>query len=98
MTLPPPPLTVREVADYLGVGDDVVRALIKNKKLKAIKVGGRWRIFRADLAEYVISKMEKPRGGCGNTSQHRQGHSNVTCTPENNEIGNAHFPAITLLK
>ena len=55
----PPPLTVREVANYLGVSDDVVRSLIAKKKLKAIKIGGQWRIFPADLAEYVISRLEK---------------------------------------
>jgi excisionase family DNA binding protein len=57
--LPPPPLTVREVAGYLGVGDDVVRSLINKKKLKAIKVEGQWSIFRADLAEYIMSKIER---------------------------------------
>jgi len=57
MSLPPPPLTVKEVANYLGVSEDVVRGLIKNKKLKAIKVGGQWRIFRESLAEYVMSKL-----------------------------------------
>lgn len=59
MTLPAPPLTVNEVASYLGVGADVVRHLISIKQLKAIKVGGRWRIFREDLMGYVLEKMQR---------------------------------------
>ena len=57
--LPPPPLTVHEVADYLGTSADVVRSLIRKRKLKAIKVEGQWRVFRADLAEYIMTKMER---------------------------------------
>jgi excisionase family DNA binding protein len=57
--LPPPPLTVGEVASYLGVSPDVVRKLVRDKKLKAAKVGGHWRIFREGLVEYVMSKLEK---------------------------------------
>jgi excisionase family DNA binding protein len=49
---------VREVANYLGVGEDVVRWLISKKKLKAKKVGGRWRVFREDLIKYLMSKLE----------------------------------------
>jgi excisionase family DNA binding protein len=57
--LPTAPLTVKEVADYLGVSEDVVRWLLNKKKLKGIKVAGRWRIFPADLMEYVMSQLEK---------------------------------------
>ena len=59
MSLPSPPLTVREVAHYLGVSPDVMRLLINKKKIRAKKIGGQWRIFREDLAEYLMSKMEK---------------------------------------
>jgi excisionase family DNA binding protein len=57
--LGPPPLTVKEVADYLGVSADVVRYEIKHKRLRAIKVGGQWRIFPEDLTEYVMSQLDK---------------------------------------
>lgn len=53
------PLTVAEVASFLGVGDDVVRDLIRKKKLRAGKVGGRYRILHSDLSEYLISIFEK---------------------------------------
>lgn len=53
------PLTVAEVASFLGVGDDVVRDLIRKKKLRAGKVGGRYRILRSDLSEYLMSTFNK---------------------------------------
>ena len=54
-----PPLTVGEVARFLGVGEDVVRDRIRNGELRAVKIGGRWRIWSADIAEYLISALEK---------------------------------------
>ncbi len=59
MTLPPPPLTVREVADYLGVSEDVVRHLLRNRIIAGFKAGGQWRIFREGLAEYVVRSMTR---------------------------------------
>ena len=60
MNLPPPPLTVPEVAGYLGVGDDVVRDLLRRKALRGEKVGGQWRVLPKDLAEYMLETFEKP--------------------------------------
>jgi excisionase family DNA binding protein len=57
--LPPPPLTVHEVADYLGVSRDVVRELLRTKKLRGMKVGGHWRVSPVDLAAYVMRKLER---------------------------------------
>ena len=54
-----PPLTVGEVARFLGVGEDVVRDRIRNGELRAVKIGGRWRIWSADITEYLISAFEK---------------------------------------
>ncbi len=59
MTLPPPPLTVREVADYLGVSEDVVRYLLRNRSISGFKAGGQWRISRESLAEYVVRSMTR---------------------------------------
>ncbi len=54
-----PPLTVAEVASYLGVSGDVVRDLIRKGELRAAKVGGQWRVDPADLAAYLSSAFER---------------------------------------
>lgn len=59
MNLLAPPLTVREVAGFLGTSADVVRSLLNRHKLKGKKVGGQWRILREDLAEYLVAKIEE---------------------------------------
>lgn len=53
------PLTVAEVASFLGVSDDVVRDLIRKKNLRAGKVGGRYRILRTELSEYLMSTFNR---------------------------------------
>ena len=52
-----PPLTVREVAAHLSVTEDVVRYLLRTKKLIGFKVGGQWRIPPESLTEYVITQI-----------------------------------------
>ena len=56
--LPPPPFSVAEVANLLGVSDEVVRHRIRKKQLRAGKVGGQWRVRREDLAEYMMAVFE----------------------------------------
>jgi excisionase family DNA binding protein len=46
-TLPPPPMSPREVAEYLGVSIAVVYRLIRANKLAAVKIGGQYRISPA---------------------------------------------------
>lgn len=52
-------LTVREVGSYFGIGDDVVRHLIRTQKLQGAKVGGQWRVHPTAIAEYVMRTFEK---------------------------------------
>lgn len=56
---PAPPLSVSEVANRLGVSDDVVRDLLRKKQLRGGKLGGQWRVRREDLAEYMMAIFEK---------------------------------------
>jgi len=56
-------LTVKQVAEYLGVKIDTVYLYIKNKKLKAFKLArtsshSHWRIKESDLQEF-INPIEK---------------------------------------
>jgi excisionase family DNA binding protein len=57
--LPPTLLSVAEVANLLGVSQDIVRARIRSKQLRAGKIGGQWRIRPEDLAEYMMMIFEK---------------------------------------
>lgn len=45
--------TVKQVAKYLKVCERTVTRLIHDKKLKASKVGGSWRIQEKDINKYL---------------------------------------------
>ena len=45
--------TVKQVANYLKVCDRTVIRLIHDKKIKASKVGGSWRIKEKDINKYL---------------------------------------------
>ncbi len=48
-------LTVREVATKLDISEEAVRDLIKNKELKAVKIG-QWRIKPDELEKFIKSR------------------------------------------
>lgn len=45
-------LTVRNVAERLDISEESVRDLIKNKELKAVKVG-QWRIKPDEVEKFI---------------------------------------------
>ena len=45
--------TVKQVAKYLKVCERTVIRLIHDKKIKASKVGGSWRIKEKDINKYL---------------------------------------------
>jgi excisionase family DNA binding protein len=58
-------LTVKEAAKYLKRHPATVRSLIKKRKLKAQKLAGKFGIYliaRADLLEYMMSKVIEESG------------------------------------
>lgn len=60
-------LEVAHVAHRLSVCHEFVRRLIRDRKLKAIRMGRRWRIDPADLEAYIdrqrtIVPTDPPRG------------------------------------
>jgi excisionase family DNA binding protein len=57
--LPEPPLTLREVAQYLSITEDVARDLLRKRKLQGFKAGGQWRVPPAAITEYVIAQLAK---------------------------------------
>ncbi len=46
-------LTVHDAADFLKVRENTVRALINDKRLRAVKIGKEWRIAEADLVAFL---------------------------------------------
>ncbi len=48
-----PLLTVHDAADILQVKESTVRVLIKDKRLRAVKIGKEWRIGQGDLLAFL---------------------------------------------
>ncbi|TVQ92582.1 MAG: DNA-binding protein [Chromatiaceae bacterium] len=46
-------LTLKEVAEYFKVTERTIYRLAGAKKIPAFKVGGTWRLSRADIDEWV---------------------------------------------
>jgi len=46
-------MTVHDAADFLKVRENTVRALINDKRLRAVKIGKEWRIAEADLVAFL---------------------------------------------
>lgn len=48
-----PLMTVHDAADFLQVRESTVRALINDKRLRAVKIGKEWRIAQVDLMAFL---------------------------------------------
>lgn len=53
-------LTIEQVADELGVGQPLIRALLRTGELRGIQIGARgiWRIAAADVEDYISQAYE----------------------------------------
>jgi excisionase family DNA binding protein len=56
-------LTLADVAEILNISSSQTYALVRNKDLEAIKIGGRgqWRVERAKLEEYITRMYDQTR-------------------------------------
>ena len=52
-------LSTVQVAEWLGVGDLLVKRLVRHGELKGIKVGKSWRIEEEDVVAYIKCQREK---------------------------------------
>ncbi len=52
-------LTITEVAEYLRVGEESIRVLIRQGRLFAVKVGREYRIKRADLDSFMATTPQE---------------------------------------
>ncbi|MDT4926668.1 MAG: hypothetical protein QOG01_4381 [Pseudonocardiales bacterium] len=56
-------LTLSDVAEVLNISTSQVYALVRNKELDAIKIGGRgqWRVERDRLEDYIARMYDQTR-------------------------------------
>jgi excisionase family DNA binding protein len=57
--LPSLPITVREAAAYLGITEKTFRRLCRTSALRAFKAGGQWRVYPAELTDYIMKQLQK---------------------------------------
>lgn len=57
------PLTVEEVAEQLRVNPETVRTWIRTGELNAIDVGGKYRIYPADLEDFKQRRSTRRQRG-----------------------------------
>ena len=50
-------LTVNEVAELLRVTPETVREWLRACKLRGLNLGGRWRVLREDLQEFIKDRQ-----------------------------------------
>jgi len=60
-------LTLEQVAEELNVSRSQVYALVRDRSVVAVKIGGRgrWRVERAELERYIAGLYEAARSGPG---------------------------------
>lgn len=46
-------MTIDEVAKYFRVSTATIYSLVKEDKLKSVKLGNRWRIKKEDVISYI---------------------------------------------
>lgn len=63
-----PPLTTEDVARVLGINRTIARARMRKNEIRSFKVGGQWRAFGTDVAEYLMRQLSDAERGRGKTS------------------------------
>jgi excisionase family DNA binding protein len=58
-------LEIAHVAHRLSVGEAFVRRLIRDHKLVAIRLGGRWRVDARDLQAFIDAQRAASHNGNG---------------------------------
>ena len=51
--------TPKEAAEYLGLGENRIRQLVKNGEIPAARSGRNYKIPRPLLEEWIVEKAEK---------------------------------------
>lgn len=54
-------MTVDQVALRLGVHRNTIRLYIRQKRLRAVKIGGKWRVSEEDLQTFFTKSANIPK-------------------------------------
>jgi excisionase family DNA binding protein len=52
-------LSLQAVAERLDISDETVRREIEGGKLRAYRIGRQWRVFEADLQDYLARQSSQ---------------------------------------
>lgn len=55
----PDVVTVKQLCDFLQIGDKAVKSAIKRGDLKAFKISNEYRIYREDIAAWIENQQKK---------------------------------------
>ncbi len=56
-------MTVKEIAEYLGVHPMTIYKYVQNGKIPAFKIGASWRIRRDSIKKWMDENEHKNQGG-----------------------------------
>ncbi len=59
-------MTVKEIAEYLGVHPMTIYKYVQDGKIPAFKIGASWRIRRDSIKKWMDENEHKNQGGCLN--------------------------------
>jgi excisionase family DNA binding protein len=62
-------MTLKEVANYLGVHEVTIYRLIKETDIPAVKLRGQWRFKQDVLDAWLMSRMNERGNNCYKTAQ-----------------------------
>jgi len=55
----PDVVTVKQLCEFLQVGDKTIKGAIKSGRLKAFKIANEYRIYREDVAVWLENENKK---------------------------------------
>lgn len=61
-----PPMTVKELADYLRLDRMAIYKMLKEGTIPASRIGHQWRFFRKDIDDWIRSKRVQDLYTCEN--------------------------------
>jgi len=56
-------ITPEEAADMLGIGMNGIYKLLNSQKIKALRIGRRWKIPKRAIQEYIIQAAQMKAAG-----------------------------------
>ena len=59
-----PPMTVKELSDYLRLDRMTIYKMLKEHTIPASRIGHQWRFFREDIDRWIRSHQNTVAGNC----------------------------------